>query len=66
MNYKELVERKIAGKSNELERRRRIWREIVGSYEQGGQEAIKSVLIKRSDNIIKEFDKLLKQLREKL
>jgi len=66
MNYKEAVKRKITGGANEVNRRKDLWSKIDDAYEQGGEDAIKSVLIKSSDSVTEEFDKLLKQLREKL
>lgn len=66
MNYSETVKGKILGEGNELDRRKDLWSKIDGAYEQGGEDAIKSVLIKSSDSVTEEFDKLLKQLREKL
>jgi len=66
MNYEKSVERKIVGKSDELERRKALWREIITAYQQGGEGAIKSVLAKQSDAIIDEFNKLIGQLRKKL
>jgi len=66
MNYSEAVKGKIPGDGNELDRRKDLWSKIDGAYEQGGEDAIKSVLIKSSDSVTEEFDKLLKQLREKL
>jgi hypothetical protein len=66
MNYKEAVEKKIIGEADELERRKELWGKIDDGYERGGGNAIKSVLIEQSNSITREFDKLLKQLREKL
>ena len=66
MNYKEAVKRKIAGGANESGRRKDLWSKIDDVYKQGGEGAIKSILIERSDSVTEEFDKLLKQLREKL
>lgn len=66
MNYKESIEKKITGEPDELARRKELWGKIVNAYEQDGKDAIKSVLIKRSDSVTEEFDKLLKQLRKKL
>ena len=66
MDYREAVKRKIAGEPNEVDRRKELWEKIDSGYERGGKDAIKSVLIKRSDSITEKFDKLLKQLREKL
>jgi len=66
MNHRENVQGKIIGDGNELDRRKDLWIKIDNAYEHGGEDAIKSVLIKISDSITEEFDKLLKQLREKL
>jgi len=66
MNYKEAVEKKITGEANELDRRSELWGKVNSAYEQGGENTIKSVLIKDSDGIIDEFNELLEQLREKL
>lgn len=66
MNYKEVIERKITGEADELDRRRELWGKVVSAYEQGGEDAIKSILIKHSDGIIDEFSKLLEQLRKNL
>lgn len=66
MNYKEAIERKINGEAAELDRRRELWGKVVSAYEQGGEDAIKSVLIKHSDGIIDEFNKLLEKLRKEL
>ncbi len=66
MNYKEAVEKKIIGEADELERRKELWGKIDDGYERGRGNAIKSVLIEHSNSITREFDKLLKQLREKL
>jgi molybdenum-dependent DNA-binding transcriptional regulator ModE len=65
MNYNEAIKEKITGETTELDRRRELWKEIVSAYEQGGEDAIKSVLTKHSDRIINEFDRLLEQLRKK-
>ncbi len=66
MNHKEQVKGKITGKGNELDRRKDLWSKIDNAYERGGEGTIKSVLIEHSNSITMEFDKLLKQLREKL
>ncbi len=66
MNYKEAVEKKITGETDELERRKELWGNIDNAYEKRGEEGIKSVLIKSSDSITEKFDKLLKALRKKL
>lgn len=66
MNYKESVKRKIIGEADELDRRKELWERIVNAYEQGGEDAIKSILIMSSNSVTEEFNKLLKQLREKL
>ena len=66
MNYKEAIERKINGEAAELDRRRELWGKVVSAYEQGGEDAIKSFLIKHSDGIIDEFNKLLEKLRKEL
>jgi len=66
MNYKEAVKRKIRGEGDELGRRKELWGKISSAYERGGEGAIKSILIEHSNSITREFDKLLKQLREKL
>ena len=66
MDYKEAVKRKIPGETNEVERRKKLWGKIDNAYELGGEGAIKSILIEHSNSITREFDKLLKQLREKL
>ena len=66
MNYNEAVQKKITGEATESDRRKELWEKILNAYEQSGEDAIKSVLIKRSDTITQEFDKLLKQLGKKL
>ncbi len=66
MNHKEKVKGKITGKGNELERRKELWEKIGAAYDLGGEDAIKSVLSTDGDSVTKEFDKLLKQLRDKL
>lgn len=66
MNYKEAAEKKITGEVGELDRRRELWGKVVSTYEQGGEDSIKSVLTNNSDGIIDEFNKLLEQLRGKL
>ena len=66
MNYKEIIENKISGGADELNRRREFWERIVTAFKQGGEDEIKSVLLKDSDRITEEFDKLLKQLNEKI
>lgn len=67
MNHKEKVKGKITGKGNELDQRKELWEKISSAYDIiGGEDAIKSVLIQDSDSISQEFDKLLRQLREKL
>ncbi len=66
MNYKEAVEKKITGEADELERRKELWGNIDNAYDKGGEDGIKSVLIKSSDSITEKFDKLLKAIRKKL
>ena len=66
MNYKEAVEKKITEESDKLGRRRELWGKVNSAYEQGGEDVIKSALIRDSDGIIDEFNKLLEQLRKKL
>ena len=66
MNYREAVERQIAGETNELNRRKELWEEIVTAYEQVGGDVVKSVLTTHVDKITREFEELLKRLREKL
>ena len=66
MNYKEAVEKKIIGEADELERRKELWGNIDNANDKGGEDGIKSVLIKSSDSITEKFDKLLKALRKKL
>lgn len=66
MNYKENVEKKITGEGNELNRRKELWEKIINAYEQGGKDAIKSVLIKESDDLMNKFNNLLEQLNKKL
>ena len=61
MNYKEIIERKI-----EEERSKALWGEIATAYEQGGEQGIKFVLVKKADEIVNKSQNLLKQLREKL
>lgn len=59
MNYKEAIERKI-----EEETCKNLWREIA-TDEQSDEEEIKSVLVKKADEIVNKFQELLQQLREK-
>ncbi len=66
MNYREAVERQIAGETNELNRGKELWEEIVTAYEQGGEDLVKSVLTTHGDTITGEFEELLKRLRQKL
>lgn len=66
MNHKEAVRRQIPGEGNELSRRKALWERIDNAYEQGGEEAIKAVLVDKSDSVTKKFDELLGQLRKKL
>ena len=66
MNHNEQVKGKITGKGHELDRRKDLWSKIDNAYKRGGEGTIKSVLIEHSNSITIEFDKLLKQLREKL
>ncbi len=66
MGFKEPVERKIRGETNELNRRKELWRKVVIAYEEGGQDEIKSILAKHGDKITKKFEELLEQLKKKL
>ncbi len=66
MNYREAVERQIAGETNDLNRRKELWEEIVAAHEQGGEDLVKSVLTTRADKITGEFEELLDRLRKKL
>jgi hypothetical protein len=66
MNYKENVEKKISGETNELTRRRELLKKIVGAYEKGGEGEIKSILTERSDEITSKFNKSLGQLEKRL
>jgi len=66
MEYREAVKRKIPGGADELDRRKELWEKIDSGYERGGEDAIKSILIERSNSVTVEFDTLLKQLKEKL
>lgn len=66
MDYKEAVEGKLAGETNELLRLREIWAEIVNAFEEGGEDPVKSALNGRADKITNEFKQLLEQLRKKL
>lgn len=66
MNYKEIVEIKITGEGDELERRKELWKKISSAYEENGTDSVKSVLIKYVDEITKNFEELLEQLRKKL
>ncbi len=66
MNYKEAVEKKITGEADELGRRRDLWGKVVSAHEQGGEDAIKSVLIEHSNGIIEKFNELLEQLKKTL
>jgi hypothetical protein len=66
MRYKEAVEGKLTGGTNDLIRLKEIWKEIVNAFEEGGEDSIKSVLNGRADKITNEFKELLEQLRKKL
>jgi len=66
MSRGESVTSKIEGKGNELNRRIKLWGEIDVAYETGGEKAVEGVFTEHSDNITKEFEKLLKKIREKL
>lgn len=67
MKYKEAVERKVIGEGSELKRRKKLWRGIVDAHIRGREDAIKSILIESYGNsVTEEFDKLLKELRQKL
>ena len=66
MNYKEAVERKLAGETTDLNKRKELWGKLATAYERSGEGGIKSVLTKHADKITKEFEELLDQLRRKL
>jgi alpha-glucuronidase len=66
MGYKEAIEAKFTGQTNELVRLRETWTEIVNAFEKGGEDSVKSVLNGRADKITDEFMELLEQLRKKL
>lgn len=66
MNYKEAVQKKIAGEVKELDKRVKLWEEIASAYEEGGENAIKAILTGYAENITGQFNKLLEQLRGKL
>jgi len=66
MNYKEAVEAKITGETNNLNRRKELWKEIVNAYNEGGEDSIKEVLSQQADEITREFEELIEQLRKKL
>lgn len=66
MKYEKAVEKQILGETDELNRRKELWREIFTGYENGGEDMIKSVLITHTDKIKEGFEKLLNQLRKKL
>lgn len=66
MNYNESVERRIPGEGNQLVRRKELWAKIDSAYNKGGENGIKSVMLKQSNSMTKEFDELLRQLKAKL
>ena len=66
MNYEEAVEKEIKGNQDEIKRRKKQWKKIAGSFEQGGEDAISTVLINESDSITNEFEKLLSIIEETL
>lgn len=65
MGYRKAVEEKIAP-DDESGRRIRLWKDLADAYERGGREAIKSALSKRLDGMAKEFNDLVRKLKEKL
>ncbi len=66
MKYEKAVEKQIPGETDELNRRKELWREIFTTYENAGEDMIKSVLMTHTDKITEGFEKLLNQLRKKL
>lgn len=66
MNYEEAVEKEIKGNQDEIKRRKKQWKKIAGSFKQGGEDAISTVLINESDSITNEFEKLLSIIEETL
>jgi len=66
MSLKELVEDKITGEPEEMERRKKIWENIFNAYEQGGINAIVSYLREEADDILEKFEIPQKQLEKKL
>ena len=62
MAYKERVQDEI----KEEEKLRNLWQEICEAYEQGGVEQIKSALSSQIDKIKKDYEQLLKNLKEML
>ena len=66
MNYREAVEKEIAGEENDVGRHKELWGRISGAYEGGGVNLIASVLNQCGDKIASEFDALLTELRKKL
>lgn len=66
MNYREAIERQISGETDEVNRRKKLWREICTAHEKGGEDMIKLGLTTHTDKIAKRFEEFLKQLRKTL
>jgi len=66
MRYKEAVEGKLIGGTNDSIRIKELWKEIVNAFEEGGEDSVKGVLNGHADKITSEFKELLEQLRKKL
>jgi predicted metal-dependent phosphoesterase TrpH len=61
MGYKEKVQDEI-----KEEKLKNLWQEICKSYEEGGIEQIKSTLNSRIDEIKKNYEQLLENLKKML
>lgn len=61
MNLKNLIEERIEDEST-----KELWREIFDAYENGGEESINNLLTQKAEEIVKEFEKFIKQLEEKI
>lgn len=66
MELKESVSVCIRGVQEEQERRNDLWNAIVGAYEMGGGDGIKSLLVQRAEDLSTRFSKLIENLSEEL
>lgn len=64
MDYKDSVENEIEGGAEALDRRKKLWGKIAKSFDQGGQDAIQSILEVESMRITSEYNRALERIRK--